>query len=77
VLFCVMCVICVLCLIVVPLLPGRNPFAININNIIKRCFVSLSQVTNPPTVLFGQSVIDGIASLLVSGEMDNDHWDAQ
>jgi hypothetical protein len=26
------CVICVLCLIVVPLLPGRNPFAIKINN---------------------------------------------
>jgi hypothetical protein len=31
VLFCVMCVICVLCLIVVPLPPGRNPFAVKIN----------------------------------------------
>jgi hypothetical protein len=28
----VMCVICVLCLIVVPLPPGRNPFAVKINN---------------------------------------------
>jgi hypothetical protein len=28
VLFCVMCVICVLCLIVVPLPPGKNPFAV-------------------------------------------------
>jgi hypothetical protein len=32
VLFCVMCVICVLCLIVVPLPPGKIPFAIKINN---------------------------------------------
>jgi hypothetical protein len=32
VLFCVMCVICVLCLIVVPLPPGKNPFAVKINN---------------------------------------------
>jgi hypothetical protein len=31
VLFCVMCVICVLCLIVVPLPPGKNPFAVKIN----------------------------------------------
>jgi hypothetical protein len=31
VLFCVMCVICVLCLIVVPLAPGKNPFAVKIN----------------------------------------------
>jgi hypothetical protein len=28
VLFCVMCVICVLRLIVVPLPPGKNPFAV-------------------------------------------------
>jgi hypothetical protein len=27
-----MCVICVLCLIVVPLLSGKNPFAVKINN---------------------------------------------
>jgi hypothetical protein len=26
------CVICVLCLIIVPLTPGRNPFAVKINN---------------------------------------------
>jgi hypothetical protein len=32
VLFCVMCVICVLCLIIVPLPPGKNPFAVKINN---------------------------------------------
>jgi hypothetical protein len=32
VLFCVMCVICVLCLIVVPLPPGKTPFAVKINN---------------------------------------------
>jgi hypothetical protein len=32
VLFCVICVICVLCLIVIPLTPGRNPFAVKINN---------------------------------------------
>jgi uncharacterized membrane protein len=32
VLFRVICVICVLCLIVVPLPPGRNPFAVKINN---------------------------------------------
>jgi hypothetical protein len=32
VLFCVMYVICVLCLIVVPLSPGKNPFAVKINN---------------------------------------------
>jgi hypothetical protein len=32
VLFRVMCVICVLCLIVVPLPPGENPFAVEINN---------------------------------------------
>jgi heme/copper-type cytochrome/quinol oxidase subunit 1 len=32
VLFCVMCVICVLCLTVVPLLPGKNPFAVKKNN---------------------------------------------
>jgi flagellar biogenesis protein FliO len=32
VLFCVMCIICVLCLIVVRLPPGRNPFAVKINN---------------------------------------------
>jgi hypothetical protein len=32
VLFCVMCVICVLCLIVVSLPPGKNPFAVKINN---------------------------------------------
>jgi hypothetical protein len=32
VLFCVMCVICVLCLIVVPLPPGKNPFAVKTNN---------------------------------------------
>jgi hypothetical protein len=31
-LFCVMCVICVLCLIVVPLPPGKTPFAFKINN---------------------------------------------
>jgi hypothetical protein len=28
VLFCVMCVVCVLCRIVVPLPPGKKPFAI-------------------------------------------------
>jgi hypothetical protein len=32
VLFCVMCLVCVLCLIVVPLPPGENPFAFEINN---------------------------------------------
>jgi type IV secretory pathway component VirB8 len=32
VLFCVMCVICLLCLIVLPLPPGKNPFAVKINN---------------------------------------------
>jgi hypothetical protein len=32
VLFCVMCVICTLCLIVILLLPGKNPFAVKINN---------------------------------------------
>jgi hypothetical protein len=32
VLFCVKCVICVLCLIVVPLPPGKNSFAVKINN---------------------------------------------
>jgi hypothetical protein len=32
VLFCVMHVICMLCLIVVPLPPGKNPFAVKINN---------------------------------------------
>jgi hypothetical protein len=32
VLFCVMCVICVLSLIVVPLPPGKYPFAVKINN---------------------------------------------
>jgi hypothetical protein len=32
VLFCVMCVICVLCLSVVPLPPGKNLFAVKINN---------------------------------------------
>jgi hypothetical protein len=32
VLFCVMCVIRVLRLIVVPLPPGKNPFAVKINN---------------------------------------------
>jgi hypothetical protein len=32
VLFYVMCVICVFCLIVVRLPPGRNPFAVKINN---------------------------------------------
>jgi hypothetical protein len=37
-------------------------------------FASLSQITHPPMVQFGQKVIDGNASLLVSGEMDNDHW---
>jgi hypothetical protein len=31
-----MCVICVLCLIVVPLPPGRNPFAVKINNNLKK-----------------------------------------
>jgi hypothetical protein len=39
VLFCVMCASCVLCLIVVPLPPGKNPFAVktNTNNKIKQC----------------------------------------
>jgi hypothetical protein len=32
VLFCAMCVICVLCVIVVPLPPGKTPFAVKINN---------------------------------------------
>jgi hypothetical protein len=32
VLFCVMCVICVLCLTVVPLPPGKNPFAVKIHD---------------------------------------------
>jgi hypothetical protein len=32
VLFCVVCVICMLCLIVVPLPPGKTPFAVKINN---------------------------------------------
>jgi hypothetical protein len=32
VLFCVMCVICVLYLIIVPLPPGKCPFAVKINN---------------------------------------------
>jgi hypothetical protein len=32
VLFCVMCVIGVLCLIVLPLPPGKCPFAVKINN---------------------------------------------
>jgi hypothetical protein len=32
VLFCVMCVTSVLCLILVPLPPGKNPFAVKINN---------------------------------------------
>jgi hypothetical protein len=27
-----MCVVCVLCLIVVPLPPGKNPFAVKVNN---------------------------------------------
>jgi hypothetical protein len=27
-----MCVICALCLIVVPVPPGKNPFAVKINN---------------------------------------------
>jgi hypothetical protein len=36
VLFCVMCVICVLRLIVVPLPPGKAPFAIKINNKLKK-----------------------------------------
>jgi hypothetical protein len=31
-LFCVMCVICLLCLIVLPLPPGKNPFAVKIYN---------------------------------------------
>jgi hypothetical protein len=31
VLFCVMCVICVLCLIVVPIPPGKTPFAAEAN----------------------------------------------
>jgi hypothetical protein len=31
VLFCMMSVICVLCRIVVPLPPGKNPFAVKIN----------------------------------------------
>jgi hypothetical protein len=30
--------ICVLCLIVVPLPPGKNPFAVKINNNIKKYF---------------------------------------
>jgi hypothetical protein len=32
VLFCVMCVICLLCRIVLPLQPGKTPFAFKINN---------------------------------------------
>jgi hypothetical protein len=32
VLFCVMCVICLLCLTVLPLPPGKNQFAVKINN---------------------------------------------
>jgi uncharacterized sodium:solute symporter family permease YidK len=32
VLFCVMCVNCLLCLIVLPLPPGKTPFAVKINN---------------------------------------------
>jgi hypothetical protein len=32
VLFCVMCVICLLCLILLPLPPGKNLFAVKINN---------------------------------------------
>jgi hypothetical protein len=36
VLFCVVCLICVLCLIVVRLPPGKNLFAVNINNNKKR-----------------------------------------
>jgi hypothetical protein len=31
-LFCVMCVISLLCLIVLLLAPGKNPFAVKINN---------------------------------------------
>jgi hypothetical protein len=32
VLFCVMCAFCLLCLIVLPLPPGKTPFAVKINN---------------------------------------------
>jgi hypothetical protein len=32
VLFCVICVVCLLCLIVLSLPPGKNPFAVKINN---------------------------------------------
>jgi hypothetical protein len=33
VLFSVMCVICVLCLIVLPLPPGKNPFAVKLTHL--------------------------------------------
>jgi hypothetical protein len=42
VLFCVMCVICVLRLIVVPLPPGKNQFAVKINNNKLICFLPVS-----------------------------------
>jgi hypothetical protein len=43
VLFCVNCVICMLCLIVVPLPPGKNPFA---DKIIIKIIIIISYVFN-------------------------------
>jgi hypothetical protein len=57
VLFCVMCVICLLCLIVLPLPPGKNPFAVKTNNnnnyleSFSSCFTRLETKLNVRTLL--------------------------
>jgi hypothetical protein len=64
VLFCVMCVICVLCLIVVPLSPGKTPFAVKINN---NNNVSAEPVSLPPGKFERLSCSIGVRNFKQSG----------
>jgi hypothetical protein len=41
----------------------------------RRSLVSECQVTHPPSVIVGQVVTERTASLLFSGELDNEHYD--
>jgi hypothetical protein len=68
-LFCVMCVIYVLCLIAVPLPPGKNPFAVKINNNNEnglRCqFYKEYKYRNNPSIVLGRLQEQFISARLV------------
>jgi hypothetical protein len=61
-----MCVICVLCFIVVPLPPGKNPFAVKINNNSNNKSLAWNFLSNRTSIGFSSTVIFTAISYLVN-----------